>query len=72
METGDIVLVALREFEEDKADIVHKYYTGEATHLIRVGEIPDSGSYMHYYNRSSLKLICNFNILPAKKDAGVH
>ena len=44
METGDIVLVSLREYEEDKADIIHKYYTGEATHLIRVGEIPDSGT----------------------------
>ena len=43
VETGDIVLVSLREYEEDKADIIHKYYTGEATHLIRVGEIPDSG-----------------------------
>ena len=43
MENGDIVLVALREFDDDKADIIHKYYTGEATHLIRVGEIPDSG-----------------------------
>ena len=44
VETGDIVLVSLREYEDDKADIIHKYYTGEATHLIRVGEIPDSGT----------------------------
>ena len=44
METGDIVLVALREYEEDKADIIHKYYEGEAVQLIRAEEIPDTGS----------------------------
>lgn len=40
---GDIVLVSLRDYQDDKGDIIHKYYTGEAVHLIRVGEIPDSG-----------------------------
>ena len=43
MQAGDIILVSLREFEADKGDIIHKYYRGEATHLIRYGEIPDSG-----------------------------
>ena len=44
VETGDIVLVSLREYEDDKGDIIHKYFTGEAAHLVRVGEIPDSGT----------------------------
>lgn len=43
METGDIVLVSLREYEDDKADIIHKYYEGEAVQLIRAEEIPDTG-----------------------------
>ena len=43
METGDIVLVSLREYEDDKADIIHKYYEGEAVQLIRAKEIPDTG-----------------------------
>ena len=42
---GDIVLVSLREYEEDKGDIIHKYYTGEAAALVRYGEIPDTGIY---------------------------
>jgi hypothetical protein len=65
VETGDIVLVALREYEKDKADIIHKYYTGEATHLIRVGEIPDSGTIATWIillwlaqGRSSMELRC--------------
>lgn len=40
---GDIILVSLREYEDDKADIIHKYYTGEAAQLIRIGKIPDTG-----------------------------
>ena len=30
---GDIVLIGLREFQEDKADIIHKYSTDEARQL---------------------------------------
>ena len=43
IENGDIVLVSLRDYQDDKGDIIHKYYTGEAVHLIRAGEIPDTG-----------------------------
>ena len=46
VETGDIVLVSLREYEDDKADIIHKYYEGEAVQLIRAEEIPDTGRLM--------------------------
>lgn len=46
MNTGDVILVSLRECDsvDDKADIIHKYHTGEAAHLIRIGEIPDTGN----------------------------
>lgn len=37
---GDIVLVALRDYEVDKCDIVHKYATDEARELKARGELP--------------------------------
>lgn len=37
---GDIVLVVIREFEDDKCDIVHLYYSEEARTLKQMGEIP--------------------------------
>ena len=37
---GDIVLASLREFGDDKADIIHKYYPEEALELQEMGEIP--------------------------------
>ncbi|CAM9209332.1 unnamed protein product, partial [Ectocarpus fasciculatus] len=38
--TGDIVLVGLREFEAEKCDIIHKYTTDEARSLQAYGELP--------------------------------
>ena len=38
--TGDIVLVGLREFQPDKADVIHKYTTDEARSLQAYGELP--------------------------------
>ena len=39
---GDIILVALREFGDEKADIFHKYYPEEAFELQELGEIPEN------------------------------
>ena len=39
---GDIILVSLREFGDDKADVVHKYYPEEAFELQDLGEIPEN------------------------------
>lgn len=38
--TGDIVLIGLREFQPDKADVIHKYTTEEARNLQAYGELP--------------------------------
>mmetsp|Transcript_23231 Transcript_23231/g.38739 ORF Transcript_23231/g.38739 Transcript_23231/m.38739 type:complete len:143 (+) Transcript_23231:52-480(+) len=38
--TGDIVLVGLREFQPDKADVIHKYTAEEARNLQAFGELP--------------------------------
>lgn len=38
----DIVLVGLRDFQEDRADVIHKYTNDEARKLIKSGYIPNS------------------------------
>ena len=40
---NDIVLVSLREFEYDKADVIHKYSKEEGDYLKSIGEIPENG-----------------------------
>jgi len=42
MQVGDIILVSLREFEDGKGDVIHKYFDTEAKELIELGEIPDN------------------------------
>ena len=39
---GDIVLIGLRDFQDDKADIIMKYTTDEARQLKAYGEIPEN------------------------------
>eukprot|EP00470_Lotharella_oceanica_P000428 CAMPEP_0170167486 /NCGR_PEP_ID=MMETSP0040_2-20121228/883_1 /TAXON_ID=641309 /ORGANISM="Lotharella oceanica, Strain CCMP622" /LENGTH=134 /DNA_ID=CAMNT_0010405533 /DNA_START=44 /DNA_END=448 /DNA_ORIENTATION=- len=38
---GDIILLGLREFEDNKADVIHKYSPEEARLLKQKGELPD-------------------------------
>ena len=47
IQDGDILLVSLREYQDDVADIVHKYYRGEARSLVALEEIPESGNHRH-------------------------
>jgi len=37
----DIILVGLRSYQDDKADIIHKYTADEARKLKSVGELPE-------------------------------
>ena len=39
--TGDIVLIGLREFGDEKADVISKFYDDEAKELKELGEIPE-------------------------------
>lgn len=41
---GDIVLVSIRDFQEDKADIVYKYEIDEIPKLIQENELPNIDS----------------------------
>jgi translation initiation factor 1A len=40
--TGDIVLVGLREYQDEKADVILKYMADEASSLKQYGELPDN------------------------------
>ena len=39
----DTILIGLREFQDSKCDVVHKYKHEEVKRLIHVGEIPQLG-----------------------------
>jgi translation initiation factor 1A len=40
--TGDIVLVGLREYQDEKADVILKYMADEARSLKQYGELPEN------------------------------
>ncbi|EGV60859.1 Translation initiation factor 1A [Yamadazyma tenuis] len=42
MGQGDIILVCLREFQDETCDVVHKYNSDEARTLKNVGELPEN------------------------------
>ena len=37
---GDIILIGLRDFQDEKADVIHKYNADEARNLKTYGELP--------------------------------
>lgn len=37
MHPGDYILVSMREFDNEKADIIHKYFTEEVYELMEQG-----------------------------------
>jgi translation initiation factor 1A len=41
---GDIVLCGLREFQDEKVDIIHKYSADEARNLKQYGELPETAN----------------------------
>ena len=40
MRVGDVVIVSLRDFQDSKADVIHKYTDNEVRNLRIYGEIP--------------------------------
>ena len=40
--TGDIILVSLRDFQDEKCDIIHKYNADESRNLKDYGELPET------------------------------
>ena len=50
MVVGDIVLVSLRDFQDQKCDIIHKYDNAEVRKLLTSGEIPDGGIVFFFFS----------------------
>ena len=57
IETGDIIAVSMREFQNNKVDIVHKYNAEQCKILINTKEISDTLS--NAYNKVSASSINN-------------
>jgi len=44
MNVGDVILLSLRDFQNDRGDILLKYSADEARSLKALGEIPENGT----------------------------
>lgn len=60
---GDVVLVSIRTFQEDKCDIIYKYEKNEIYNLIKLGEIPPN-----FVGTSQEENNTNENIIFEEKD----
>ena len=54
---GDIVLVSLRDFQDAKADVIHKYTADEARSLVAYGELPQNAK----INQTSVEALTGTN-----------
>lgn len=59
IETGDIIAVSMREYQNNKVDIVHKYNIEQCKILINNKEISDT--LINAYNRVNMNTINNTN-----------
>jgi translation initiation factor 1A len=46
--TSDIILIGLRDFQDEKADVILKYTADEARQLKSRGEIPENGKLINF------------------------
>ena len=46
--TGDIILLGLRDYQNTKADVILKYTSDEARNLKAYGELPESGNFYEW------------------------
>ena len=44
--SGDIILLGLRDYQDTKADVILKYTPDEARNLKTYGELPENGMYV--------------------------
>ena len=48
IDTGDIVLISLRDFDDNNGDLLEKYNRDHIRQLIKMGEIPESSTQSLY------------------------
>lgn len=63
---GDVVLVSLRRFEADKADIIHRYTVLETEMMKRKGIIPSNMETEKFAKRAAIKTSCSLEDLVAE------
>jgi translation initiation factor 1A len=51
--TADIILIGLRDFQDEKADVILKYTPDEARQLKNRGEIPENGNFYIIYHSTN-------------------
>ena len=42
IQSGDIILLSLRDYQDEKCDVFHKYNPDEARQLKKIGELPSN------------------------------
>lgn len=50
------MLLGLRDYQEDKVDIIHKYNADEARNLKAFGELPETGTCVSRVNGASISM----------------
>lgn len=66
---GSVVLLGLREFEDDKADIIHVYMPDEIKKLIAYGEIDDTSDKQEQFDNNIAWDIANNDTVQKNKDS---
>ena len=61
IEIGDVILISLRDFQDDKADVIGKYSSEEARYLKRSGEIPPNAKLGGFHDANSEDEDCAFD-----------
>ena len=61
IEIGDIILISLRDFQDDKADVIGKYSAEEARQLKRLGEIPLNAKLDSFHDKNDEDESCAFD-----------
>ena len=68
--TSDIILIGLRDYQDAKADVILKYTPDEARNLKAYGELPENGMYQHtwyllflYFSVDVFKIVHQFHLL---------
>jgi len=67
---GDIILISLRDFQDNKADVIVKYTAEEARNLKAYGELPDNAK-INDTDMFEDEEICSFEFGNVEGDAAV-
>lgn len=67
---GDIILLSLRDFQDDKADVIQKYSADEARKLKQYGELPETAKINETAADEEHDGLVEFDEVSGEEDAG--